>query len=187
MKLSIASIYFSLVLLLALFFNSYAILEVKGAYENVVKAQSHSKESIALTNDLRIETAQLAQLVRLYTATSEPRYLFYYYDIISIRNGQKSAPVNYNPATYWDDVIAKNQPHLPLDSKGGQSLSNRMEGLGFSQGEIQLFNEILHSLEARGEIEQIAFAATQGLYDVESAEFVSGRSAGSGICESACF
>ncbi|WP_375748451.1 response regulator [Vibrio sp. HN007] len=172
MKLSTASIYFSLVLFLSLFFNSYALINVKSAYDDVVEAQIHRQESLSLTNDLRTETSQLAQLVRLYTATSESRYLFYYYDIIAIRNGEKAPPVNYVPAIYWDDVIAKERNHSTLDV-GGTSLYTRMEGLGFSESEIRLLNNILRYLDSLGEIEQIAFASTQGLYDQSKGEFVS--------------
>ncbi|MDG3085838.1 response regulator [Vibrio hannami] len=172
MKLSTASIYFSLVLLLALLINSYAVVNVKKAYDEVIQAQVHRQESLALTHDLRTETSQLAQLVRLYTATSESRYLFYYYDIIAIRNGQKVPPVDYNPETYWDDVIANVKNHPPLN-EGGTSLFTRMEGLGFSNSEIQSLNDILKYLESLGELEQIAFAATQGLYDPKIQDFVS--------------
>lgn len=173
MKLSTASVYFSLLLLLTLSVSSYVIIEVKRAHEDVIEAQLQSQKAVELMNQLSIETTQLAQFVRLYTSTSETQYLFYYYDIISIRNGQKAAPEDYNPMIYWDDVIAKKRQHIKLEENGAITLAQRMEGLGFSNEEFLLLEDVFDSLDSLGELEQVAFAATQGLYDPATSRYVS--------------
>ncbi|MBB1274558.1 response regulator [Psychromonas sp. SR45-3] len=173
MKLSKASIYVSLFLSLILCANYYVTLEVKKAYNNLIQTQQHSKASINLTNGLQVETNELAQLVRLFISTSETRYLFYYYDIIAIRNGTKHAPENYIPSLYWADVIAERESHASLATQGGTSLTTKMKGLGFTQQELLLLQEILKALETLKNVEQIAFASTQGLYDINNNEYVS--------------
>ena len=173
MKLSKASIYVSLFLSLILCANYYVTLEVKKAYNNLIQTQQHSKASISLTNGLQVETNELAQLVRLFISTSETRYLFYYYDIIAIRNGTRHAPDNYIPSLYWADVIAERKPHTALATQGGISLTTKMKGLGFTQQELLLLQEILKALETLKNVEQIAFASTQGLYDIKANEYVS--------------
>ena len=173
MKLSKASIYVSLFLSLILCANYYVTLEVKKAYNNLIQTQQHSKASINLTNGLQVETNELAQLVRLFISTSETRYLFYYYDIIAIRNGTKHAPDNYIPSLYWADVIAEREPHTTLSTQGGISLTTKMKGLGFTQQELLLLQEILNALETLKNVEQVAFASTQGLYDINTNEYVS--------------
>lgn len=173
MKLAKASIWYSTVLLLALGANVLVMVQVKDAYNGVIAAQSHRRQAIALTSELRQETERLAQLVRAYTATGEPRYLLYYFDIVAIRNGEKVAPKGFNPDVYWDDVIAGRIQLKPLKETGGVSLAARMKSLGFSKQELVAYNNVLAAVKAMNRIEQIAFAATQGLYDPEKMVFVS--------------
>jgi len=173
MKLRTASATFSIIFLLVLSANALVMMRVKGAYDSVVAAHEHRRQATALTEGLRQETEQLARLVRAYTVTGESRYLFYYYDIISIRNGEKPVPVNFNPATYWDLAIAGRVEHsLPSDGPK-RSLMDRMRALGFHQQELAGLNRVLAATEAMNKVEQVAFAATQGLYDPAKREFVS--------------
>ncbi len=173
MKLSKTSIYFSLLLLVTLCINYYVILDVKKAYNDLVITQSHSKSSSELTNSLHLEISGLAQLVRLYISTNDTRYLFYYYDIVALRNGSKSPPKNYDPAIYWDDVIAKNHPHEKFKAEDGITISERMKGLDFTDKEFELLKDIQLALKSLSDVEQVAFAATQGLYDTKNLEYIS--------------
>ena len=173
MKLSKVSIYFSFILFFILCINYYVIIEVKDAYKVLVSTQSHSQSSVKLINSLSAETLELSQLVRLYTSTSDTRYLFYYYDIIAIREGLKAAPKDYLPSIYWPDVIAERRIHKKLDEQSGIALAKKMNSLGFSKEEFRLLDNILLALKALNNVEQIAFAATQGLYDSEAKEYVS--------------
>ncbi len=69
----------------ALIANALIMLQVKQAHDQAVAAQEHSRQAIALINEMRLESEQLAHLVRAYTVTGEARYLLYYYDIIAIQ------------------------------------------------------------------------------------------------------
>jgi hypothetical protein len=112
---------------------------------------------------LQEETEQLARFVRAYTSTGEARYLFYYYDILSIRMGEKPAPLAFHPTTYWDAVVAGRIHHaLPAEGKR-ESLFDRMQGLDFEPRELQALTRILTATDAMKQVEQVAFAATQGL------------------------
>ncbi|MGD9700634.1 response regulator [Acinetobacter sp.] len=173
MKLSKASVLYATVLLLALGANMLVMVQVKNAYNGVIGAQYHRERAIKLTNELRQETGQLERLVRAYTVTAEARYLLYYYDIVAIRNGEKAAPDGFDPDVYWDNVIAGRLQHKSLNESGGVSLMERMKMLGFSEQEFASVNKLLAAVEAMNKVEQIAFAATQGLYDPVKGEFIS--------------
>ncbi|MBK1640625.1 hypothetical protein CKO12_01765 [Chromatium okenii] len=173
MKLRNISIWFSVLVLLALIANGILLFLMAQAHNSLLATQAHRQEALALTYNLQQETEQLARLVRAYTATGEPRYLFYYYDIISIRLGEKPPPLAFDPTTYWDEVIAGRRQHRLPASGNSISLAARMSALGFSQNEFAALERIRTATAALNQIEQIAFAATQGLYDPEKAEFIS--------------
>ena len=173
MKLRKLSNWFSTGALLVLGVNMLCIVLIDQAYNKMMTAQEHRQKSIQLANELQQEIEQLARLVRAYTTTGESRYLFYYYDILAVRQGEKPAPTMFNPATYWDDVIAGRIKYLPPTQGERHVLADRMRTLGFNAGELQTLKQVFRSTEAMKQTEQIAFAATQGLYDPVTKNFVS--------------
>ncbi|MEO6423750.1 MAG: ATP-binding protein [Candidatus Nitrotoga sp.] len=173
MKLRKLSIWYSVGVLLVLGANMFCVVLIGQAYIKMMAVQEHRRQSIQLSNELQQETEQLARLVRAYTSTGEPRYLFYYYDILSVRQGEKSAPAMFNPATYWDDVIAERIQHVIPDQGERHVLTDRMRVLGFNAYELQTLTQVFAATEAMKQTEQIAFAATQGLYDPDKRAFVS--------------
>ena len=173
MKLRKLSIWFSVGVLLVLSANMLCIVLIDQAYNRMMAAQEHRQQSIQVSNELQQETEQLTRLVRAYTITGEPRYLFYYYDILSVRQGEKPAPAMLNPATYWDDVIAGRIQYVPPTQGERHVLTDRMRALGFNAQELRTLRQIFAATEAMKQTEQIAFAATQGLYDPDLQDFVS--------------
>jgi two-component system sensor histidine kinase/response regulator len=173
MKLRKLSVWFSVGGLLILGANMLGMTLVEQAYTRMMDAQAHRQQSIQLSSELQQETEQLARLVRAYTTTGESRYLFYYYDILAVRLGEKPAPVTRNPATYWEDVIAGRIQHVLLRQGVRQTLPERMRALGFGREEFKSLTRVFAATEAMKRIEQIAFAATQGLYDINQQAFVS--------------
>ena len=173
MKLRKLSIWFSAGLLLVLGANILCVVLIDQAYSKMLAVQVHRRLSIQLANELQQETKQLTRLVRAYTTTGEPRYLFYYYDILAVRQGEKSAPAMFNPATYWDDVIAERVLHVLPEQGERHVLTDRMRALGFNAQELQTLTQVFAATEAMKQTEQIAFAATQGLYDPDKRAFVS--------------
>jgi two-component system sensor histidine kinase/response regulator len=172
-KLKQFSLWFSLVVMLALSANAIFLLMIKRGYDSVVAVQEHRQRAMSLTSELRQETEQLTSLVRGYTSTAQTRYLTYYYDILAIRQGEKPQPENYVPGTYWDMAIAGEiQPQFPQNGEQ-RSLAERMKSLGFSTAELDALGKVSAATELMKQIEQIAFAATQGLYDPLTQDFVS--------------
>ena len=173
MRLRKVSSWFFSVVLLVLGANAMFLVLITKSYDRVVAAQSHRQAALELANELHQETEQLARLVRAYTATGEPRYLLYYYDILGVRQGEKAAPANFNPNSYWDDVIAGRIKHsIPKDG-AKRSVTDLMKSRGFSDSELLALKRVLDATAAMNQIEQKAFAATQGLYNPETEEFVS--------------
>jgi len=110
-RLRKVSSWFFPIVLLALGANALFLVLIKQSYDTAVAAQQHRQSALELANELHQETEQLARLVRAYTVTGEPRYLLYYYDILGVRQGEKPAPTDFNPRSYWDDVIAGRIKH----------------------------------------------------------------------------
>jgi len=173
MRLSKVSSWFFLAMLFVLAANGLFLVFIKQAYDDVVVAQDHRSQALKLANEFHQETEQLARLVRAYTITGETRYLLYYYDILGVREGEKPVPENFNSRTYWDDVIAGRIQHSIPQEGVKRSLADLMKSLGFSEEEILALKEVIDGMEAMKVIEQIAFAATQGLYNPITREFVS--------------
>ena len=173
MRLRKLSTGFFVIVLLALGANALFLVLIQRSYLSVVAAQDHRQRALGMASELQRETEQLASLVRSYTATGEPRYLLYYYDILAVRQGEKSAPTQFDPHTYWDQVIAGRIKHSLPDTGQRRSVADSMRSLGFSAGELQALERVLAATAQMNKIEQIAFAATQGLYNPQTREFVS--------------
>ncbi len=172
MKLKQTSTAFSVFTLMILIANAFFMVQVYHSHTLIVKTQQHRQNAMTLVHDLRLQTYQLARLVQTYTTTGEPRYLMYYYDILYIRQGEKPRPAGYNSPTYWDKVIANEIIHTLPESGDTLSLSAQMTSMGFGKEEMESLEKIFTITEAMKQIEQIAFAATQGLYNPDTKEFV---------------
>ena len=173
MRLRKVSSWFFAIVLLVLGANAMFLVLITRAYDTEVAAQGHRQTALALANELHQETEQLARLVRAYTATGESRYLLYYYDILEMRQGEKAAPADFNPASYWDDVIAGRKPHVIPEDGVKRSVADLMKSQGFSDSELLALKRVLDATAAMNQVEQKAFAATQGLYNPDTEKFVS--------------
>lgn len=173
MKLKTLSNWFSLLVIGAFVANLVSIGFLIHANGKIDGAYRDREQALQLTHDLRLETDRLARLVRAYTATADPRYLMFYYDILDIRNGNKPLPADSSASLYWDEVIAGKRLHaLPKDGKR-ISLANRLANLGGSAEEMSVLMRFQYITEQMNRLEQVAFAATQGLYDKKIRQFVS--------------
>jgi signal transduction histidine kinase/DNA-binding response OmpR family regulator len=173
LKLKQFSLWFSLAVIFALGTNTGFLVMIQRAYNGVVSVQKHRQDTMSLANELRQETEQLTLFVRAYTSTAQTYYLTYYYDILAIRQGEKPLPENYVAGIYWDRVIAGEITHAFPKNGVAYSLSERMKSLGFSDKELIALDKVSEATEAMQQVEQIAFAATQGLYDPKKQEFIS--------------
>jgi len=173
MKLRRVSTWFFAIVLFALAANAMFLVLIKQSYDSVAMAQEHRQRSLRLASELQQETEQLARLVRAYTSTGEARYLLYYYDILAVREGEKTPPAQANPTSYWDAVIAGRIKHGIPAQGAKRSVVELMKSQGFGASELQALNQVFDATAAMNKIEQTAFAATQGLYNPETDAFVS--------------
>ncbi|WP_265944563.1 hybrid sensor histidine kinase/response regulator [Dechloromonas sp. A34] len=142
------------------------------AFNEATAAAQHRQNSMALMVGVQQEVSLLGRLVISYVITSNPRFLIYYYDILAIREGAKPRPDNLS-ASYWEQIIAGTQPYTAPTTGEVLPLEERTRQLGFDPGEQAVVRKIYQITEQMKQTEQVAFAATQGLYDPVAGEFVS--------------
>ena len=173
MKLSRLSLLFAAILLLMLAVNGAFTLFVWNAHLSLSAAQEHRQRALVLVQNLRRESELLARLVGLYANSGEMRFLLAYYDILAIREGEKPEPSCADAIIHWEQVIAGEVTQNLLLTGTPQSLRQRMFSLGFQAQELAALDGVFAATEALKALEQIAFAATQGLYDQKTQTFVS--------------
>ena len=177
MKLRTVSRWFFVLVVAALVANFVFLLLIRTAYLSAEQAGQRRAETLRLVSDLQNESLLLRRLVSAYTGTASPRYLLYYYDLLAIREGSKPQPDPQGDSgdtlLYWNEVIAGLRPHALPEGVTGQSLRARMEALDFGRTELDAAEGVLAATEQLMKTEQVAFAATQGLYDRRTQAYVS--------------
>src|SRR5688572_25993047 len=163
------SIAFPLAIVAFLSVIAASLWSVKSSFGNVEQAIAKRQETLALTSELSRTTDLLARLVRAYSATGDTRFLTYYYALAEYRNGKARVPSD-DPIHYWEEVIAGLRDYVQAPEISGNSFSHRMRQAGFSVDELGVLDKVLAISEELQKTEQIAFAATQGLYDPEKGE-----------------
>jgi signal transduction histidine kinase/CheY-like chemotaxis protein len=171
MKLRSVSRGFFAALTFVLAANLAFLLAIRHADGEVRGALVARDRTVGLVDGLVHESDLLAQLVQSFTTTGDTRYLTYYYDLLAVRTGEKPAPAQGE--SYWREVIAGRRPHRALAEGQPLSLLKRMQGLDFAPEELAQAQRLLTVAGQMQAIEQVAFAATQGLYDPKTAQFVS--------------
>ncbi|PKO34197.1 MAG: hybrid sensor histidine kinase/response regulator [Betaproteobacteria bacterium HGW-Betaproteobacteria-7] len=147
-------------------------LAALSAFNTAADAGRHRQDSLALIHAVQLEVGLLGRLVNSYVSTADPRFLIYYYDVLAIREGTKPRPRDL-PASFWEQVIAGRREYVVPTDGEREPLALLAGRLGFDAGEQAVVGRIQLITERMKETEQIAFAATQGLYDRETSEFVS--------------
>lgn len=151
MRLTSYSRGFFAVVLLALAANLAFLLAIRQAEQGVREAFEHRDRTVGMIDELRRQNDKLAQLVQSFTTTAGTRYLTAYYEVLAARNGDAAAAADRQPS----------------------GLIERMQALAFAPDELGLASELLAAAARMQEIEKVAFAATQGLYDRAADDFVS--------------
>ncbi|MGH6648612.1 response regulator [Aquabacterium sp.] len=159
--------------ILALMANFAFLVLIRSAFETSPQVALQRERTAHALENLRLETDLLRRLVRSYTATGDVNYLLTYYDIYAIRQGEKGAPAEGDASVFWEDVIAKRKPHVLPQQGPRQTLLERMKALNLSADELDCLQRVLDATERLKKTEQVAFAATQGLYDAQRQAFVS--------------
>src|SRR5262245_57900864 len=171
-KLKVFSIAFPIAIVVFLSVIAGAFSFVSSYFQEVEKTLERRRETLTLTSELSRITELMARLVRAFAATGDTRYLTYYYELAEYRNGKQAGP-GMDPVQYWEEVIAGLRQHIKPAEMAGKSFSVRMREAGFSAEELGVLERALAIGDELHKAEQIAFAATQGLYDPQTGDFVS--------------
>lgn len=122
--------------------------------QDATEAEARRSESLQLAYELRQTSDDLTRMARSYVATSDPRYLDWFREILAIRAGTAPRPVGYD-GIYWDVVSDTGQrptPFAPPDSFA--TLAARA---GFSAREQALLATAQARSDALARIEEQAF------------------------------
>jgi diguanylate cyclase (GGDEF)-like protein/PAS domain S-box-containing protein len=91
-------------------------------------------QSYLLADELRQSSDDLTRMVRAYVLTGQPIYKQHYQEILDIRDGKVSRPVDYQNI-YWDLVLADDRRPRP-DSGQKIALLDLMRQAGFTDEEF---------------------------------------------------
>jgi signal transduction histidine kinase/ActR/RegA family two-component response regulator len=140
----------------ALVFHSLSIRD------DITNNERHRFRALLLANELLQSSEDLTKMARNYVITGDPRYEFYFFQILDIREGKRPRPLNYS-ATYWHLTAADET--TVINEGDTISLLEMMRREGFSQEEFALLQEAKESSDRLVNVEKQAFAALKGLYD----------------------
>jgi len=146
---------------------------IKRAYDSTTATAAAREEAVHAVDRLRHETELLRRLVRSYTATGRSNELLIYYEIVASHLGDKPAPRVNDSIVYWEQAIADPKRHAAPAAGPRRTLVDRMAALHLTIDELGLLAQAIEITERLKQTEQIAFAATQGLYDPKRQMFVS--------------
>ena len=161
MKLRFFSIAFPVATMTFLAVIGAALWFVALSFTEVSQALEQRKTTLSLTSELSRLTQTMSRLVRAFAATGDTRYLTEYYALTDYRTVMGGSGLR---------EYLKGQ-----DGGGnGKSLSERMKEAGASDEELKKLDKAIDTSDTQHKLQQIAFAAMQGLYDPEKNEFVTG-------------
>jgi len=176
MKLRSISHGFSAAVLLALLANVLVFWGlVFPAREATRLAIDDRERALAFVQQIEDENALLAELVQGFTARTDRqgdlRYINTYYEILEVRDGRSPAPPGHDPMLYWRERMRVKDVATPRTGPSGPLLE-RMSRLGFAPDELAAAGRVLAAAQYMQELEKVAMAATQGLFDTGTGEFI---------------
>ena len=130
--------------------------------DDITNNERHRFRALLLANELLQSSEDLTKMARSYVITGDPRYEFYFFQILDIRDGKRPRPLNYS-ATYWH--LSAADETTVVNEGDTISLLEMMRREGFSQEEFALLQEAKESSDRLVNVEKQAFAALKGLYD----------------------
>ena len=157
MKLKFFSIAFPIATITFLAAIAAALWLVASSFNQVNHALDQRKVTLALTSELSDLTQTMSRLVRAYAATGDTRYLTEYYALTGYRTVMGGSGL---------------REYLKGEEGSAQSFPERMRAAGASPEELKVLDSAIDTSDDLHKTEQIAFAATQGLYDPQKNEFV---------------
>lgn len=159
MRLKLFSIAYPAATITLLGVIAVALWLVATSFTQVERALEQRKVTLTLTSELAHLTETMSRLVRAYAATADTRYLTEYYALTGYRTVMGGSGL---------------REYLKGEEGSAKSFPVRMREAGASPAELKVLDEAIDTSDALHKSEQVAFAATQGLYDPQRSEFVTG-------------
>ena len=159
MRLKLFSIAYPAATITLLGVIAVALWLVATSFTHVEKALDQRKVTLTLTSELAHLTETMSRLVRAYAATADTRYLTQYYALTGYRTVMGGSGL---------------REYLKGEEGSAKSFPVRMREAGASASELKVLDAAIDTSDELHKAEQIAFAATQGLYDPQRSEFVTG-------------
>ena len=150
------------VLAMMLFYN------VARNEKDIAEAEKNKYESYILADQMRQSSDDLTRMARSYINTGDERFIRYFNEILSIRDGKTKRPNNYN-SIYWDFVVVNDRS--PYGFREPISLKALMEEAGFSKKEFALLRESNFRSNTLARIEERALNAFKGLYEDDKGHY----------------
>jgi two-component system, sensor histidine kinase and response regulator len=172
MKLGRISRIFFCVVGAVLALNGVLLMSIRSAQTAIELAVTRSEAARAEVNQLVQGTELLGSLVQSYTTTARTRYLDIYYDILAVWQGEVAPPVHSDATAYWRALIGGRREATPARVGEARSMIERLRALDFTAEELRAARAVMAATEPLQAIEKVAFAATQGLYDRQTRQFV---------------
>ncbi|HMM75744.1 MAG TPA: ATP-binding protein [Gammaproteobacteria bacterium] len=157
------------VLAVAIF--SFLFSSIDKGQRQIARALAASDRAEQVVLNVTQSVDLLSFLVQSFTTTGEVHYLDVYYDVLESLQGKKPMPAG-DALLAWRQAARGEDTLQHRDEGAPQSLVQRAQALGFTAEEQQAAGRLLEAIARVQDIEKIAFAATQGLYDKLSGEFV---------------
>ncbi|OYU76845.1 MAG: hypothetical protein CFE45_31260, partial [Burkholderiales bacterium PBB5] len=153
--------------------NLGLLLAIRTAQDSIERAVHRAEAAHAEVDEMVQGTELLASLVQGYATTARTSYLDLYYEILGVWQGERRSPEVSSQVAYWRQRIgdAESAP-APAAAGEPRSMIDRLRALDFTAQELQAAQAVLDGIAALQVEEKIAFAATQGLYDRQSQQFI---------------
>jgi hypothetical protein len=150
---------------------AYALHQLHNGIEQAHQRGETAVEMILATYTLRQSSDYLTRFARHYAVTGDPAYRDMYQQVLDIRRGEALRPKDYE-SVYWDLVEPYRSNAHPLLYP--QSLQDILDGLPFTQAELDLLQEAEQRSDWLAEIEMEAFdAIAQGSQEAALASLFS--------------
>ena len=159
MKLKVFSIAFPAAIFTILGVIAIAAWLVASSFHHVRTALEQRKVTLTLTDELSDLTNKMSRLLRAYAATADEHYLNDYYHLTEYRTVHGGSGL---------------REYLKGD-EGEKSFPVRMREAGASSEELKALDQAIDASDGLHQLQKISIAATGGLYNAKSGEFVSER------------
>lgn len=139
----------------------FSYFSYRTMHDEQTSNESRYRSSL-LAQQLRASSDQLSLMARTYVATGHKKYLQFYYDILSIRNGSKVRPENYH-RIYWDLLMPHNAS-IPVVDGEKKAFKKLLLEQNFTVQEFALLDKAQMASNYLTSLEEQAFAlAEQGI------------------------